>query len=142
MKGEPPLDGSIIKGTLESSQPSSPWFHGESHSTGSSALSSFTSTLSVEFKHETVEGEPPILGSSGLFQDDLFEGTFNYDYPDRPKEQYEIETLLTKWTNDHPIEQIIVDLDSGQVTRSTTKNECLYESFLSVIEPKAIKEAL
>nr|KAJ0214440.1 hypothetical protein LSAT_V11C400157480 [Lactuca sativa] len=88
-KEEPPLDGSIFKGTLKSSQPSSPWFQREPHSTGSIPSSSFTSTPSAEFKHATVEGEPPISGSSRRFQDDIFEGTFTSDYPPRPREQYE-----------------------------------------------------
>nr|KAJ0206381.1 hypothetical protein LSAT_V11C500244180 [Lactuca sativa] len=141
MKGEPPLHGSILKGTLESSQPSSPWFQGEPHSTSSRSSSSFTSTPSIEFKHATVEGEPPVSGYSGLFQDDLFEGTFTSDYPPRSREQYE-EARLTKWTKDHPVNQIIGDLDYVVVTRLTTKNECLYESFLCMIEPKGIKEDL
>nr|KAJ0204641.1 hypothetical protein LSAT_V11C500276490 [Lactuca sativa] len=51
-------------------------FLGETHSTGSSPSSSFTVTPSVEFKHEIVEGEPPVSGSSRLFQDDISEGTF------------------------------------------------------------------
>nr|KAJ0218197.1 hypothetical protein LSAT_V11C300101770 [Lactuca sativa] len=99
---------------------------------------SFTSTPSVEFKHAIVEGEPPISG------------TFTYDYPPCPREQYELvctphihkEARLTKWTEDHPVDQIIGDLDSGVVTRSATKNECLYASFLSMIDPKGIKEDL
>nr|KAJ0220645.1 hypothetical protein LSAT_V11C200081400 [Lactuca sativa] len=117
---------------LQSSQPSSPWFQGEPHSTGSSPSSSFTPTPSVEFKHAIVEGEPPVSSSFGLFQNDFFEGTFTSEYPPHLKEQYE----------DHPAEQIIGDLDSGIVTCSTTNNECLYASFLSMIEPKGIKEDL
>nr|KAJ0208700.1 hypothetical protein LSAT_V11C400218990 [Lactuca sativa] len=149
-EGEPPLNGSILKGTLQSSQPSSPWFQGEPHSTGSSPSISFTSTPSIEFNHATFKGEPPVSSSFGLFQDDLFEGTFTSDYPSRPREQYEVlftpqihkEARLTKWTKDHPVDQIICDLDSGVVTRSATKNECLYAIFLSMIDPKGIKEAL
>nr|KAJ0216410.1 hypothetical protein LSAT_V11C300101700 [Lactuca sativa] len=148
VEGEPSSNHSIPKSTLQSSKPSSPWFQVEPHSTGSSPSSSFTSTPFVEFKHATVDGEPPISGSSGLFQDDLFEGTFTSNYPPRPREQYEVvctpqilkEARLSRWTKDHPVEQIISDLGSGVVTRSTTKKECLYASFLSIIEPKGIKE--
>nr|KAJ0186092.1 hypothetical protein LSAT_V11C900499560 [Lactuca sativa] len=148
-QGETPLDGSILKGTLQSSQPSNTWFHEEPHSTGSTPSSSFTSTPSIEFKHATVEEEPPVSGRSKLFQDDVFEGTFSSVYPPRPKEQYETiftpqilkETQLTKWTKDHPTEQIIGDTGSEVVTRLATKNEYLYASFISMIEAKGIKEA-
>nr|KAJ0217716.1 hypothetical protein LSAT_V11C300128360 [Lactuca sativa] len=123
---------------------------GRTHSTGSSPSSSFTSTPSIEFKHTTIEGILYILGCSGLFQYYIFEGTFTYDYPHFPNEHYEIvftlqtlkETHLTKWTKDHPIEQIIGHINSGVVTPSATMNEFLYENFLSMIEPKRIKEAL
>ena len=144
------MDGSILKGTLQSSQPSSPWFQGEPHSTDSSPSSSFTSIPLVEFKHATIKGEPPVSGCSGFFHDDIFEGTFTSDYPPLPKEQYEVvctpqtlkETHVTKWSKDHPAEQIICDLDSGVVTHSAIKNESLYTSLLSMIKCKGIKEAI
>nr|KAJ0204869.1 hypothetical protein LSAT_V11C500245870 [Lactuca sativa] len=127
-----------------------PFLKGEPHSTDSSPSSSFTSIPLVEFKHATIKGEPPVSGCSGFFHDDIFEGTFTSDYPPLPKEQYEVvctpqtlkETHVTKWSKDHPAEQIIGDLDSGVVICLATKNECLYESFLSMTEPKVIKEAL
>nr|KAJ0184900.1 hypothetical protein LSAT_V11C900481330 [Lactuca sativa] len=83
---------------------------------GGSPSSSFTYTPSIEFKHATVKGEPPISGSSRHFQDCLFEETFTSDHLPRLKEPYETvfsppilkETRLTKWKKDHIAEKIIV----------------------------------
>ncbi|KAI3735152.1 hypothetical protein L6452_14640 [Arctium lappa] len=47
-----------------------------------------------------------------------------------------------KWTKDHPIEQIIGDQQVSVQTRRCVGNICLYVNFLSIIEPKKIKEAL
>ena len=48
----------------------------------------------------------------------------------------------TRWTKDHPIDQIIGDSRTGVKTRSATQNECLYVNFLSMMEPKKIGEAI
>ncbi|CAH1441660.1 unnamed protein product [Lactuca virosa] len=140
-EGEPPLNGSILKGTLQSSQPSSPWFQGEPHSTGSSPSSSFTSTPSVEFKHATVEGEPPVSGSSGLFQDDLFEGTFTSDYPPRPREQYEDFVC--------PLEPFVISKDFVSLLEPLVINKdfvcplepfVINKDFVSLLEPLVINK--
>ncbi|KAI3667434.1 hypothetical protein L6452_42491 [Arctium lappa] len=49
---------------------------------------------------------------------------------------------ISKWTKDHPIDQIIGSSSEGVKTRSATINECFYVNFLSIIEPKKVKEAL
>ncbi|KAI3685611.1 hypothetical protein L6452_34862 [Arctium lappa] len=49
---------------------------------------------------------------------------------------------ITRWTKDHPIDQIIGSSSEGVKTRSATINECFYVNFLSIIEPKKVKEAL
>ncbi|XP_071712883.1 uncharacterized protein [Rutidosis leptorrhynchoides] len=48
----------------------------------------------------------------------------------------------TKWTIDHPIYQIIGDLDAPVRTQSASNNECLFAAFLSKVEPKSAHEAL
>ena len=48
----------------------------------------------------------------------------------------------TNWTAAHPIEQIIGNPDSGVQTRRATSEQCLNVTFLSLIEPKKIDEAL
>jgi len=48
----------------------------------------------------------------------------------------------TKWTKAHPIDQIIGDSTSGVQTRRATSDQCLNVSFLSLIEPKKIDEAM
>ena len=48
----------------------------------------------------------------------------------------------SKWTRAHPINQIIGDSSRGVQTRSASSEQCLYVSFLSLIEPKKIDEAM
>lgn len=47
-----------------------------------------------------------------------------------------------KWTKDHPIDQIIGDLDKGVRTRGGLGNMCLWVNFVSIVEPKKTEEAL
>ncbi|KAI3758473.1 hypothetical protein L6452_06036 [Arctium lappa] len=49
---------------------------------------------------------------------------------------------ITRWTKDHPINKIIGSSSERVKTRSATINECFYVTFLSIIEPKKVKEAL
>ncbi|KAI3714929.1 hypothetical protein L6452_21891 [Arctium lappa] len=49
---------------------------------------------------------------------------------------------ISRWTKDHPIDQIIGSSSEGVKTRSAIINECFYVNFLSIIEPKKVKEAL
>ncbi|XP_070032833.1 uncharacterized protein [Nicotiana tomentosiformis] len=47
-----------------------------------------------------------------------------------------------KYQTTHPIENIITDPTSGIKTRSSFKNLCAFDTFLSLIEPKNVDEAL
>ncbi|KAJ9561581.1 hypothetical protein OSB04_006741 [Centaurea solstitialis] len=47
-----------------------------------------------------------------------------------------------KWTRAHPLYIVIGDVNDGVKTRSASANYCLYKSFLSVIEPKNVSQAL
>ncbi|KAJ9544640.1 hypothetical protein OSB04_024347 [Centaurea solstitialis] len=47
-----------------------------------------------------------------------------------------------KWTRAHPLYNVIGDVNDGVKTRSASTNYCLYKSFLSVIEPKNVSQAL
>ncbi|KAI3758690.1 hypothetical protein L6452_06261 [Arctium lappa] len=47
-----------------------------------------------------------------------------------------------KWTKEHLMHQIIGNPSKPVQTRSATTNECLYDSFLSKIEPNHVSEAL
>ncbi|KAJ9546944.1 hypothetical protein OSB04_019487 [Centaurea solstitialis] len=47
-----------------------------------------------------------------------------------------------KWTRAHPLYNVIGDVNDGVKTRSASANYCLYKSFLSVIEPKNVSQAL
>ncbi|KAJ9544645.1 hypothetical protein OSB04_024352 [Centaurea solstitialis] len=49
---------------------------------------------------------------------------------------------LLKWTRAHPLYNVIGDVNDGIKTRSASANYCLYKSFLSVIEPKNVSQAL
>ena len=48
----------------------------------------------------------------------------------------------SKWTKAHPIEQIIGSSSRGVQTRKATQEQCLYVTFLSLIEPKKTDEAM
>ncbi|KAJ9555966.1 hypothetical protein OSB04_010580 [Centaurea solstitialis] len=48
----------------------------------------------------------------------------------------------TKWTRDHPLHQIIGDLNAPVQTRSATANECLFATFFSNVEPLKVADAL
>ena len=48
----------------------------------------------------------------------------------------------TVWSRDHPWELIVGDPQAGVQTRSATRNECFFSSFLSQVEPKKTEEAL
>ncbi|KAJ9559888.1 LOW QUALITY PROTEIN: hypothetical protein OSB04_005048 [Centaurea solstitialis] len=48
----------------------------------------------------------------------------------------------TKWTRDHPLHQIIGDLNAPVQTRSANANECLFAAFLSNVEPLKVADAL
>ncbi|KAI3729797.1 hypothetical protein L6452_18466 [Arctium lappa] len=47
-----------------------------------------------------------------------------------------------RWTKDHPLHQVIGDLNKPIQTRSATLNQCMHDSFLSKIEPTRVSEAL
>ncbi|KAJ9566734.1 hypothetical protein OSB04_002700 [Centaurea solstitialis] len=47
-----------------------------------------------------------------------------------------------KWTRAHPLYNVLGDVNDGVKTRSASANYCLYKSFLSVIEPKNVSQAL
>ena len=51
---------------------------------------------------------------------------------------------LHVWTKDHPPNQVIGNLNAGVQTRSASsiQNECHFSAFISIIEPKYIKDAL
>ena len=47
-------------------------------------------------------------------------------------------------TKDHPLNQVIGNLNAGVQTLSATniQNDCHFSAFISMVEPKSIKEAL
>ncbi|KAI3665047.1 hypothetical protein L6452_43664 [Arctium lappa] len=47
-----------------------------------------------------------------------------------------------RWTKEHPLHQVIGDLNKPIQTRSATLNQCMHDSFLSKIEPTRVSEAL
>ncbi|KAI3729737.1 hypothetical protein L6452_18402 [Arctium lappa] len=46
------------------------------------------------------------------------------------------------WTKEHPLHQVIDDLNKSVKTRSTTLNQCMHDSILSKIETTRVLEAL
>ncbi|GJZ32789.1 retrovirus-related pol polyprotein from transposon TNT 1-94 [Tanacetum coccineum] len=53
--------------------------------------------------------------------------------------------IVGKWTKDHPLENIIGELDRPVSTRLQLHEQtllCYYDAFLTVVEPKTYKDAL
>ncbi|WMV38147.1 hypothetical protein MTR67_031532 [Solanum verrucosum] len=47
-----------------------------------------------------------------------------------------------KYQGSHPIDDVLTDLTFGITTRSGLKNLCAFQAFVSIVEPKKVKEAL
>ncbi|KAI3735961.1 hypothetical protein L6452_15489 [Arctium lappa] len=58
--------------------------------------------------------------------------------------QQTVESLPSthRWTKDHPLHNVIGDVQSGVTTRSASANFFMFSSFLSSLEPKKASEAL
>ncbi|KAI3715360.1 hypothetical protein L6452_22340 [Arctium lappa] len=82
----------------------------------------------------STENPPPVIQTEDFeigFQDDDY--VQNSSIP-LPHEHH--------WTKDHPLHQVIGDVDKPVQTRSATLNQCMHDSFLSKIEPTRVSEAL
>ncbi|GJT64460.1 hypothetical protein Tco_1015940 [Tanacetum coccineum] len=58
---------------------------------------------------------------------------------------HQISEHNSKWTKDHPLENIIGELDRPVSTRPQLHEQalfCYYDAFLTVVEPKTYKDAL
>ncbi|GJX70732.1 hypothetical protein Tco_0307903 [Tanacetum coccineum] len=58
---------------------------------------------------------------------------------------HQISEHNSKWTKDHPLENIISELDRPVSTRLQLHEQalfCYYDAFLTVVEPKTYKDAL
>ncbi|GKF54398.1 hypothetical protein Tco_0161308 [Tanacetum coccineum] len=58
---------------------------------------------------------------------------------------HQISEHNSKWTKDHPLENIIGELDRQVSTRLQLHEQalfCYYDSFLTAVEPKTYKDAL
>ncbi|KAI3758803.1 hypothetical protein L6452_06375 [Arctium lappa] len=77
---------------------------------------------------------PPVIqtedSDSGFLDDDHFQSVST----PLPHEH--------RWTKDHPLHQVIGDLNKPVQPRSATLNQCMHDSFLSKIEPTRVSEAL
>ncbi|KAI3669326.1 hypothetical protein L6452_40558 [Arctium lappa] len=67
-----------------------------------------------------------------------------HDENDASNMQQTVESLSSthRWTKDHPLHNVIGDVQSGVTTRSASANFCMFSSFLSSLEPKKASEAL
>ena len=63
---------------------------------------------------------------------------------DPPKEAKSNNELPNEWkaSKDHPLDSIIGDISKGVTTRHSLKELCNNMAFVSMIEPKNIKEAI
>ncbi|KAI3685662.1 hypothetical protein L6452_34917 [Arctium lappa] len=67
-----------------------------------------------------------------------------HDENDASNTQQQVESLPSthRWTKDHPLTNVIGDVQSGVTTRSATANFYMFSSFLSSLEPKKASKAL
>ncbi|KAI3707412.1 hypothetical protein L6452_25910 [Arctium lappa] len=84
---------------------------------------------------ETSTAKPPLViqtedSESGFLDDDHIQNS----YTPLPHEH--------RWSKEHPLHQVIGDLNKPVQTRSAILNQCMYDSFLSKIEPTRVFEAL
>ncbi|KAJ9536507.1 hypothetical protein OSB04_un000344 [Centaurea solstitialis] len=86
----------------------------------------------------------PIVDQSELTPDDQSEIPTIIDENDSQNNLDDLAILPAqlKWTRAHPLYNVIGDVNDGVKTRSASANYCLYKSFLSVIEPKNVSQAL
>ncbi|KAI3772008.1 hypothetical protein L6452_03182 [Arctium lappa] len=58
--------------------------------------------------------------------------------------QQTVESLPNthRWTKDHPLHNVIGDVQSGVKTRAASANFCMFSRFFSSLEPKKASEAL
>ena len=54
----------------------------------------------------------------------------------------QVETRNHYQKRDHPVDNIITPYDKGVLTRSSLKNFCAFNAFISLAEPKNVVEAL
>jgi len=62
--------------------------------------------------------------------------------PPSSENTHENQPHSWKHQSSHPIQNILTPLDSGIHTRSKLRNMCAFSAYVSLIEPKNIKEAL
>ncbi|KAJ9536691.1 hypothetical protein OSB04_un000164 [Centaurea solstitialis] len=86
----------------------------------------------------------PSVEQSELTPDDQSEIPAIIDENDSQNNLHDLAILPAqlKWTRAHPLYNVIGDVNDGVKTRSASANYCQYKSFLSVIEPKNVSQAL
>ncbi|KAJ9544596.1 hypothetical protein OSB04_024303 [Centaurea solstitialis] len=86
----------------------------------------------------------PSVEQSELIPDDQSEIPTIIDENDSQNNVDDLAILPAqlKWTRAHLLYNVIGDVNDGVKTRSASANYCLYKSFLSVIEPKNVSQAL
>ncbi|KAJ9544402.1 hypothetical protein OSB04_024109 [Centaurea solstitialis] len=86
----------------------------------------------------------PSVEQSELTPDDQLEIPAIIDENDSQNNLDDLAILPAqlKWTRAHPLYNVIGDVNDGVRTRFASANYCLYKSFLSVIEPKNVSQAL
>ncbi|KAI3692839.1 hypothetical protein L6452_32663 [Arctium lappa] len=112
----------------------------------SEPLNSTTEASPIEPLNSTTEASPtePLNRTTDASPTEPLNNTTEVSPNVRASETQTAQIIapITRWTKDHPIDQIIGSSSEGVKTRSATINECFYVNFLSIIEPKKVKEAL
>ncbi|KAL8088105.1 hypothetical protein AgCh_038029 [Apium graveolens] len=128
-KEDAPVQGEHTEDTTTSQEALEP-------TTGSSSSDSSSTDNSENSNSEGSNSESIISGgaSENVDGDNMDHGGASSSKENLPSAR--------KWTKSYKPDLIIGNPDAGVRTRTTTSNECLYNSFLSQTEPKKVEEAL
>ncbi|GKC54392.1 hypothetical protein Tco_1077137 [Tanacetum coccineum] len=87
----------------------------------------------------TPETPPPVIPN------DVEEDNHDIEVTHMGNDSYFVSEHNSKWTKDHPLENIIGELDRPISTRLQLHEQalfCNYDAFLTAVEPKKYKDAL
>nr|GEY11788.1 retrovirus-related Pol polyprotein from transposon TNT 1-94 [Tanacetum cinerariifolium] len=128
----------ISLGLVQKSSSSTPYFK---HSTGSPSLTTVDQDAPSPIAHM---GNDPLFGvpipEVTSAQSSSTVSPHQIVHPDHPIPQH-----ISKWTKDHPLDNIISQLSRPVSTRLQLHKQalfCYYDAFLTSVEPKTYKDAL
>ena len=93
---------------------------------------------------EVQQEDPPQPPSPPPQGNDNTNNNEDEDEEEAPRPKQKLTRVRASMKKNHPIDQILDDINSGRITRSKTRlaNFCEHYSFISSVEPMKVEEAL